>query len=219
MSNSSSLSHVQLKCMCDAIMDLINVSVIQHYMDLFQIRHCNKEINKKKKKRKSAWTVSLRLTRRSQQSRVRVALCKMQNCRLSRKHWARLLCLNRPTEIARCKPDWVRLQRGRGGVEGEDAKVKDGRFRGGEERRGACSAAKWTWQSYSGYLPVAAYAAAFAFTICSATQCLTVANAVMHKQWTAVCAGGVHLLIRLTGSFPLLSQPKSATFFFSSQWN
>lgn len=54
MSNSSSLSHVQLKCMCDAIMDLINVSVIQHYMDLFQIRHCNKEINKKEKKRKSA---------------------------------------------------------------------------------------------------------------------------------------------------------------------
>lgn len=145
-------------------------------------------------------------------------MCKMQNCHLARKHWARLLGLNRPAEIARCKPGWLRLQRGRG-VEGEDAKVKDGWWRAGEERRGACSAAKWTWQSFSGYLPVAAHAAACAFTVCSATQCLTVANAVMHKQWTAVFAGGVHLLIRLTGSFPLLSQPKSATFFFSSQWN
>lgn len=40
----------------------------------------------------------------------------------------------------------------------------------------------------------------------------------MHKHYTAVCAGGggglVQLLIRLTGSFPLLSQRKTATFFF-----
>lgn len=67
----------------------------------------------------------------------------------------------------------------------------------------------------SGDLPFAAYATAFASTACSAAQCLTVVNAVMLKQYTAVCAGGgVHLLIRHTGSFPLSSQPKSATFFF-----